>query len=119
MSNDIVGTLHVVQPTQQISDNFKKREFILKVVTNHNEKQYEEYLKFELIQDNVLKLDKFKQGQTVSVSYNLRGREYIKDGKAMYFNTLQAWRIAAQENTSVNAPAEVKTNVESDDDLPF
>jgi hypothetical protein len=39
-------------------------------------------------------LNKFQVGQKVKIDINLRGKETVKDGKTMVFNTIQGWRIA-------------------------
>jgi hypothetical protein len=52
----------------------------------------------------------YGQGQEVTVSFNVRGREY--NGK--YYNTLDAWKVQGEVTTSpVNEPMPM------DDDLPF
>ena len=55
-------------------------------------------------------------GDFVDVSINLRGREWIKDGKEMFFNTLQAWRIQKLEGAQ---PQAVDAKIEDTNDLPF
>ena len=115
----VIGKLLEIQETQQVSDAFKKRVFILEHAENP---QYPEYISFELIQDRCDLLDSLHPGQEVEVSFNLKGRKWINpEGMAKYFNTLQAWRIeavapgAGQEKMTANN--NVATNEE--DDLPF
>jgi hypothetical protein len=78
------GTIKTIMQTQQVSDKFKKREF---VVTT--EGQYPQDVLFQVTQDKCNVLDSFKQGQSVTVAFNLKGRE--SNGK--YYNTLEAWKI--------------------------
>jgi len=95
MSLEIEGKLFLDLQTQQVSDKFKKREFVL-LTDTHTE--YPQHVKMELTQDKCDLLEMFKEGQTIKVSFNLRGREW--NGK--YFTNLQAWRI--QDASTVTAP---------------
>ena len=91
MSYQLKGKLTVINEVQQISDQFKKREF---VVSDEADK-YPQTIMFQLAQDNCSKIDAFKVGDQIEVSFNLRGREWTnpKDGVVRYFNTLDAWKI--------------------------
>jgi hypothetical protein len=67
-------------------------------------------------------LDGLKEGQLVTVTFDIRGREY----NGRYFNNLQAWRIKAEENGSSSAdddrppvPTDADAPAEFDDDIPF
>lgn len=84
----------------------------------------------EFVQDKCDLLNNFSIGQDVTVSINLRGREWINpQGEAKYFNSIQGWRIEAAQGGSTpppaaggsfettSAPAAPSTTEE--DDLPF
>lgn len=119
--------------TQNITDSFRKREFVLEYADNP---QYPEFIKFELIQANCDQLDQFNKGQEVNVSFNLKGRKWTDPkGEVKYFNSLQAWRIekvhdmegqgasdVQQSGGGDSNPPEWLTNSPApsvDDDLPF
>lgn len=108
------GVIKVIKPTQQVSEKFSKREF---VVTDLSEAQYPQDISFEFTQDKTALLDSFGVGQEVEVSFNLRGREWASpQGEVKYFNTLNAFKIDA-----IGA-APVAINIVSnsnDEDLPF
>ena len=112
------GKLIEIQETQQVSDTFKKRGFVIEYAENP---QYPEYVSFELIQDRCDLLDGFQQDQNVEVSFNLKGRKWVNpEGVTKYFNTLQAWRIEATPQQSGSVPrkdGEMLGNEASD--LPF
>ena len=119
----VTGKLFDIKETQQVSETFKKRLFVLEYVENP---QYPEYVSFELIQDRCSLLDGLQPGQEVEVSFNLRGRKWINpEGETKYFNALQAWRIEAIAQVTSPAPQEEKltqnTTAEGkeEDDLPF
>ena len=88
---EIKAKIEKIFPAQQITETFKKREFVVEFTENP---QYPEYLKFECIQDKCDQLDNFAPEQLVNVSFNLKGRKWTDpQGVEKYFNTLQAWRI--------------------------
>jgi len=122
---EVIGKVKVVNPEQQVSASFKKREL---VVTT--DEQYPQHILIEFTQDKCDLLSSYKQGEPVKVSINLRGREWVNpQGETRYFNSIQGWRIERVGNEAPSqappmpaaqtfAPA---TNVNEDepDDLPF
>jgi hypothetical protein len=119
----VIGKLLEIQETQQVSDTFKKRVFILEHAENP---QYPEYVSFELIQDRCDLLDSLQPGQDVEVSFNLKGRKWVSpEGVTKYFNSLQAWRIETVAPETGQAPSQepIATNnkaaADEEDDLPF
>lgn len=123
----IEGKLLEKNDTQEVTNSFKKREFVIEYAENP---QYPEFLKFELIQNNCQQLDEFSEGDQIRVSFNLKGRKWTDPkGEVKYFNSLQAWRL---EKTADGAGPEapdspppppneewMKEDFSSDDDLPF
>jgi hypothetical protein len=116
----LTGELKAIGDTQQISDSFKKREFV--VIDSSS--QYAQTILFQAVQDRTDLLNNFKEGDTVQVTFFLRGREWTspKDGQVKYFNSLDAWKIEPVENmgSKDNANTNHETFVPSDEDgLPF
>ena len=93
----VTGEIIEIDDVKIISDNFKKREFILKHAPNP---EYPDFLKLEVVQNKTDLLDKYKVGQEVDVDSNLKGKKWEKGKESGYFNSLQAWRIqpASQED---------------------
>ena len=89
MAFDITGRLLEIFAEQQVSEKFRKREFVLEV----QDGQYPQQIKFQLTQDKTAAIDAFKNGDEVKVMFDLRGRGYNKDGNMLYFTNLEAWRI--------------------------
>ena len=88
---DIIGTLKVKLETVQVSEKFKKREFVITIDTNSN---YPEHVSFQLAQDKVSLIDTLQVGEEIKVHFNLKGREWNSpQGETRYFNTLDAWKI--------------------------
>ncbi len=66
----IEGELIEIFDTEQVSDRFRKREFVVEYATNPD---YPQFIKFELIQDRCGVLDEFRTGQRVTVEFDLKG----------------------------------------------
>jgi hypothetical protein len=121
---DITGILKVKGEAQQVSEKFKKREFVL----TDNSSQYPQHISFQLTQDKCNLIDNYAVGSEIKVHFNLRGREWTSPkNEVKYFNTLEAWRIenggvAANNSSSsnnMNSVAETFTASSQEDDLPF
>ena len=114
----IKGEIKVIGEAVQVTEKFKKREFVL----IDDSSQYPQYINFQLVQDKCELIDGFQVGQCVEVNFNLRGREWTdKNGIIKYFNTLDVWRIVYEESSA--EPPPIATFSESDEDdgetLPF
>ncbi len=133
MSLSISGSILEISEVQQIKETFKKREFILESTENP---QYPEFIKFELIQDKCAIMDAHKAGDKITVHFNLKGRKWTdREGKVVYFNSLQAWKIdlegssqPASPSSSTSAPETAPleglsepawSSDDKEDDLPF
>ena len=104
------GTIKVIKEVEQISEKFKKREFVITT-----DGQYPQLISFQLAQDKCDLINDYKVGDQIEVSFNLRGREWINDsGTSKYFNTLDAWKIS-----KIVGGAEASNIGSQDDDLPF
>ena len=110
MSNQITGVIKLINATEAFPSGFQKREF---VVTT--KEQYPQDLKFELLKDKCNEIDKFKVGESVTVSANIRGSEY--QGK--YYVSLQAWKIAASGQAAPTQPPVHVSGGDDDSDIPF
>jgi len=134
MSFETTGKLIEVYPTTQVSDKFKKREFVIEQAETKNGFDFKDYVKFQVTQDKCSLPDQVKIGDTVKVSFNLRGRKWEKDGNVNYFTNLEAWRLesvssrpASSDSTGfpdvTDAPLpenkDFSASAEELDDLPF
>jgi len=125
---EVTGRIKAINPEQQVSASFKKREL---VVTT--EEQYPQHIMIEFTQDKCDLLNNYKPGEAVKVSINLRGREWVNpQGETKYFNSIQGWRI---EKVQAEAPTQQAPSApmpaaqafepaatfteEEHDDLPF
>jgi single-strand DNA-binding protein len=124
MSFEVAGKLHKKFDTENKTDTFQAREFVIVVEGN-----YPQFVKFQLVQDRCSLVDNFEEGEMITVHFDLRGREW--NGK--YFTNLNAWRVEKHEPATPNADASgsaplgdssfPSANDEpataADDDLPF
>jgi single-strand DNA-binding protein len=88
-TNTATGVITEIRDEIQVTDKFRKREFVLEITDG----QRQQPILFELHQDKTDLIDPYNEGETVTVHYNLRGRKWERDGEVKYFNTLAAWCI--------------------------
>jgi hypothetical protein len=99
---DVTGTVKVVREEKQITNTFKKKEI---VVTT--EEQYPQHLLIEFIQDRTELLKDINEGERVTVSIDLRGREWQSpQGEVKYFMSLHGWRIKKEGEAAGAAPSQ-------------
>ena len=111
----IKGEIKAIGEAVQVTEKFKKREFVL----IDDSSQYPQYINFQLVQDKCELIDGFEVGQRIEVNFNLRGREWTdKSGIIKYFNTLDVWRIVYEESSTETPPIPDLPNEEGDE-LPF
>lgn len=92
------GKIKVINPTQEVSASFKKRELVITT-----DEQYPQDILIEFNQGKCEDLNSYKVGDNVSVSINLRGRCWTNpQGEDKYFNSIQGWRIEKSNNQSDN-----------------
>lgn len=133
---DVSGKIIEKYDTQEITETFKIREFVLEYIENP-QYSYPELLKFQLVQANCDQLDRFEVGNQIKVEFNLKGRKWTDpEGNVRYFNTLQAWKIerledgaSSSDSPTPSAPTPPPTedsgwqkensSQEQEDDLPF
>ena len=91
MNMQIQGRLHALFPAEQVTQRFRKREFVLEL---EGESRYPQYVMFQLTGDRCEALDGFGKGEDVRVEFSLRGREWTSPkGDVRYFNSLETWSI--------------------------
>jgi single-strand DNA-binding protein len=112
MSQEVTGTIKLIKDIQTFASGFEKREIIVTITDG----KYDQDIKFELLKDDVVKSDQFKVGQSVKVSYNLRGNYY--EPKDAYYNSLQAWRLEL-DGEQHEPQDEQQEEREGSDSLPF
>jgi len=92
MSYEITGKIKLINTLQTFDSGFTKREVIITT-----DEKYPQDVKLELVKDKCDLLDAFNTGDTVKVSFNVRGNEY----QDKYYVNLQAWKMEAVEGSLV------------------
>lgn len=106
---NVKGKLHLKGETQQISQKFAKRDFVIET-----EDKYPQLVSLQLTQDKCPLLDDYEVGDAVDVDINIKGREWTSPkGEVKYFNTLEAWRFNRAQ------PEEASYESKEADDIPF
>lgn len=129
---EIIGKVKLVNPEQQVSPTFRKRDMVITT-----DEQYPQHILVEFLQDKADLLNQVQVGEPVKVSINLRGREWQSpQGEVKYFNTITGWKIDkiasqpvspqpeasnAQTPTMPSSPFPTaeEFNDSDNDDLPF
>ena len=115
------GRIVAIFDKEQITDTFSKREFVVET-----DEQYPQSVKFELTQAKCDDISNYKEGEELTVHFNVRGRKWTnKQGEDKYFVSLNAWRLEkdAAAPKAADAPfptADAEPPADSfADDLPF
>jgi hypothetical protein len=115
---DLTGKIKLIQDPKTFDSGFTKREMVVTV----EDGKYPQEINIEFVQDMVALLDTLEPGQEVTVTFDIRGREY----NGRYFNNLQGWKItpagtqSAQLDDMEQPPAYTSAPAGIiDDDIPF
>ncbi|MCB1687036.1 MAG: DUF3127 domain-containing protein [Halioglobus sp.] len=117
MAYELTGKIKLIQETKTFDSGFTKREMVVVV----EDGRYPQQINIEFIQDKVALLDNLRPGQDVTVTFDIRGREY----NGRYFNNLQGWKVATLDGDDALAgeqqPPSFANNPlpDDDEDIPF
>lgn len=123
MNLEVEGSIVHIGQTELITDNFQKRDVVVET-----EGEYPQQILIQFVQDKCDILDKYAEGEEVTVSCNLRGRKWEKGERSGWMNTIQGWKIkstgdkeaTAKPSSSSTADTYTPPQVEDQgDDLPF
>ena len=106
MNLEVTGKLIKKYGVVQVSDKFKKHEFVVELTEEINGNNYTNFAKFQATQAKCDIVDRFNIGDMVKVSFNIKGNSYVdkKSGETKYITNLDMWRIekAEQEQQTTN-----------------
>ena len=85
MAYELSGKIKLIQDPKTFDSGFTKREMVVIV----EDGRYPQEINLEFVQDKVALLDDLQPDQEVTVSFDIRGREY----NGRYFNNLQGWKV--------------------------
>jgi hypothetical protein len=117
---EATGKIHALFDTQQVTERFRKREFVIELA----KQRYPQFVMFQLTGDRCENLDGFEVGDEVRVDFNLRGREWQSpQGEKRYFNSLDVWELERLRDGGRPPPDDIPPPDEpppsADDDIPF
>lgn len=95
----ISGIITEIFEEKQITEKFKKREFVIKTPG-----EYGQDILMQFVQDKTSILNSYSIGQNVNCKFNLKGRGYEKDGAKRYFTTVECWFIEVGSGQSDAQP---------------
>jgi hypothetical protein len=114
------GKLHALSDTKQVTERFRKREFVVEIGDNP---RFPQFVQFELTGDRCDQLDEYHVGDEVRVEFSLRGREWKSPkGETRYFNSLDVWtlsRVGAAGRPPHDAFPDDEPPPPTDEDVPF
>jgi len=118
MAYELTGKIKLIQDLKTFNSRFTKREMVVVV----DDGKFPQEINLEFVQDKVALLDNLQPGQEVTVTFDIRGREY----NGRYYNNLQGWKIVtlgdeSSSNTEdpSSAPPFPSPSDFGDDDIPF
>ena len=90
MSYTATGVVISVGEPTQITEKLTKAELVVELP----DEKYPQQVSFEVVNNNISKLDAVNEGDSVEVTFDLRGRSFNdKNGNLRYFTTLSAWGV--------------------------
>jgi Domain of unknown function (DUF3127) len=114
---ELSGKIKLLQEPQTFNSGFTKREMVVIV----EDGKYPQEINIEFVQDKISLLDNLQAGQEVTVTFDIRGREY----NGRYFNNLNGWKITTSVDESAynagghSSPPPNAVPADYDDDIPF
>jgi len=100
------GKVKLVGELKTFDSGFTKRELVITT-----DDKYPQDVVFETYKEKTSELSRFKKGDPVEVSFNVRGNEY----NGRHYVSLQAWKIADLREE----PQREAQPAEEPEDLPF
>jgi hypothetical protein len=112
----VQGKIKIIGDVQTFGTDFTKRQLV--VLTDD---QYPQLISIDFLKDKCDLLNSYDVGQSVNVSINLGGREWINpQGEAKYFNSITGWKIESVTPVEPSQPIEAPNLSQGvEDDLPF
>jgi hypothetical protein len=114
MSFSIKGTMYRIFPTEQVNENFTKRNFVLEVPGDYPQK-----ILFQTIKERCDLLDSYTIGDEVTVHFDIQGKEFTKDNKTNFFNNLNAWKLEGNAAPKSNGKPMTKVAEVERNDMPW
>jgi len=127
MEYQIAGKVAEVYPVNRVSERFRKREFVIEHKDSSSGQAFVDFLKFQLTQERCDLIDESWLRQEVTVTFNLKGNRWEKNGMVNYITNLNALSVVrgvavaeGGEQTAALPKLEDAPSPDPElDDLPF
>ena len=94
---ELQGTVKKIGETQTFASGFQKKEMVILTY-----EQYPQPIAIDFLQDKIDLLQNVKEGESVKIGINIRGREWTNpQGEVKYFNSITGWRL---EKVNLDTP---------------
>lgn len=112
MANQVIGRVFQIGNTEPIkskdgSKTYYKRELVLDATRFDGmtgERGFDNFPTFEFSGDKCAELDQFKVGEIVTVSFDLQGTKYEKDGQTKFFTRVRGYKVERRQVQQPQAP---------------
>lgn len=127
MEYQITGRVAEVYQILRVSERFRKREFVIEHKDATGGQAYVDFIKFQLTQDKCEIIDESWLREEVTVTFNIRGNKWEKNGMVNYITNLNALSVSRGISSSENGQQAILSPKLEDapapdpelDDLPF
>ncbi|MDT3388111.1 MAG: DUF3127 domain-containing protein [Bacteroidota bacterium] len=112
MENKVIGRIFQIGKTEPIqsrdgSKTYYKRELILDATRFDGmtgQRGFDNFPTFEFSGDKCAELDQYKVGEIVTVSFDLQGTKYEKDGQTKFFTRVRGYKVERRQMQQPQAP---------------
>jgi hypothetical protein len=126
MDYQITGRITEVYQIIRVNERFKKREFVIEHKESGSGQAYVDFIKFQLTQDKCELIDESWLREEVTVTFNIKGNRWEKNGQVNYITNLNALHVS-RGTIAANGQQAIRNVTLEDapphdpelDDLPF
>ena len=93
MEYQITGKVAEVYPVNRVSERFRKREFVIEHKDSSSGQAFVDFIKIQLTQERCDLIDESWLRQEVTVTFNLKGNRWEKNGMVNYITNLNALSV--------------------------
>ena len=127
MEFEITGKVAEVYQVIRVNERFRKREFVIEHKESGSGQPYVDFIKFQLTQDKCDIIDESWLRHDVTVTFNIKGNRWEKNGLVNYITNLNALTVTRGIVAKEDGMKQVRNVTLEDspspspdlDDLPF
>ncbi|MCI0523405.1 MAG: DUF3127 domain-containing protein, partial [Bacteroidales bacterium] len=108
MEFEITGKIAEVYQINKVNERFRKREFVIEHKESGSNQPYVDFIKFQLTQDKCDLIDESWLRHDVTVTFNIKGNRWEKNGMVNYITNLNALTVTKGIATTVDGTKQVR-----------